>query len=108
MRCRWNTVPPPTQYPNRVKDVKLKSVRFKSVLSRGLAARLQVTSASCRCWRRFVLLAALDLNGDVDKLFMLVEQVTVGFHRFRVVGHDAHGGGELARADPPDVKVQCR
>ncbi len=52
-----------------------------------------------------MLLAVSDLNGDMDKFLVLVEQLPVGFHGLRIAGHDADDGGELARADLPDVKI---
>ena len=52
-----------------------------------------------------MLLAVSDLNGDMDKFLVLVEQLPVGFHGLRIAGHDADDGGELARCHLPDVKI---
>ena len=52
-----------------------------------------------------MLLAALDFYGDVDEFLVLAEQLPVCLHGFRVVGQDAHDGGEFACANLPDMKV---
>lgn len=52
-----------------------------------------------------MLRAALDFNGDVDKLLVFAEQPPVRLHWFGGVGHDADDGGELARGHLPDVEI---
>ena len=57
--------------------------------------------------RKIVKLTQVDKQRfGPDELFVLAEQFPVSLHGFRVVGHDADDGGELARADLPDVKIR--
>jgi len=49
--------------------------------------------------------AALDLDRGVNPLFVFAEQRPAGFHRLRVVRHDADNGGEFARAHLPNVQI---
>lgn len=55
--------------------------------------------------RLLVLVAALDLDGDVNQFSVFAEQSSVDFHRLRVVRHDADDSGEFACAHLPNVQI---
>ena len=86
--CPANSIPEPGKG-------RLDKWRTRAVCPDGQDRRkAQETSASSPCSRRFMLLAVSDLNGDVDKFLVLVEQLPVGFHGLRIAGHDADDGGD--------------
>ena len=55
--------------------------------------------------RRFVVVAPLSFDRDVDQLFMLAKQSAIGLTRLRLVSHDGNDRGELAAAYLPDMQI---